>query len=287
MPDANSVATVAAWRQVDIELTAAAEHADPYCQVDVWADFVSETGEVLRRPAFWDGGRAWRIRFAPPAGSRHWEWATSASVGDSGLAGLRGVLTAVPGSTDDAFDEHGFWRMSRGGRSLEHTDGTPALMIADTAWALPWRATAEQVAVYARDRQTKGFNFLAPGCGWREALDFPGSRAVGMLGRILAGLPTTDMGPGWRDVLAARCLIVPDILFINYSATGAGFLPISDHSLPSAYRILDPRSGEVLHRGRLTGANEPLPDTGDGPRVYIMWDEPSRTAMDVTQEVTG
>ena len=129
--------------------------------------------------------------------------------------------------------------------------------------------------------------FLAPGCSWREALDFPGSRAVGMLGRILAGLPTTDMGPGWRDVLAARCLIVPDILFINYSATGAGFLPISDHSLPSAYRILDPRSGEVLHRGRLTGANEALPDTGDGPRVYIMWDEPSRTAMDVTQEVTG
>ena len=54
--------------------------------------------------------------------------------------------------------EHGFWRMSPSGRQLEHADGTPALMVADTAWALPWRATPEQVEVYARDRQAKGFN---------------------------------------------------------------------------------------------------------------------------------
>ena len=532
MPDAESVVTVNPWRQCEIELTAAEDHSDPYNTVDVWADFVSETGERLRRPAFWDGERTWRIRFAAPRGGRRWTWSTSASVADPGLAGLRGDLEVVPAPPGGgAFAEHGFWCMSPGGRSLVHADGTPALLIADTAWALPWRATPQQVSVYTQDRQDKGFNatllmtmqpdmratgprdrsadggfdvafedlpaghltglnpgyfqyfdalveilrghgvvpvlqpvffgfgwkgldvagpvippaeyarycrylvarygagpvmylvgadgsgrepqlpaggeeietwdcyrqptglhyrphtdnaafqdaewldfqwcqtghtgehtaervadmwrtlpakavangeptyegtrdpdmaagwwqgheawsnlfaggtmgvvygaaslwqwvlradepghvdyFLAPGRNWREALDFPGSRAVGMLGRILAGLPTTDMGPGWRDVLAARCLIVPDILFINYSATGAGFLPISDHSLPSAYRILDPRSGEVLHRGRLTGANEPLPDIGDGPRVYIMWDEPSRTAMDVTQEVTG
>ena len=54
--------------------------------------------------------------------------------------------------------EHGFWRMSPSGRQLVHADGTPALMVADTAWALPWRATPEQVEVYARDRQAKGFN---------------------------------------------------------------------------------------------------------------------------------
>jgi hypothetical protein len=70
-------------------------------------------------------------------------------------------------------------------------------------------------------------------------------------------------------------LIVPGTLFINYSANAAGFIPISDHSLPSSYRIIDPRSGELLHCGRLTGAVEPLPDTGDGPRVYVMWDETS------------
>ena len=48
--------------------------------------------------------------------------------------------------------------MSPSGRQLVHADGTPALMVADTAWALPWRATPEQVEEYARDRQAKGFN---------------------------------------------------------------------------------------------------------------------------------
>ena len=41
---------------------------------------------------------------------------------------------------------------------MEYADGTPALMVADTPWAIPWRATHEQVEVYARDRQSKGFN---------------------------------------------------------------------------------------------------------------------------------
>lgn len=256
MPDANSVATVAAWRQVDIELTAAAEHADPYGQVDVWADFVSETGEVLRRPAFWDGGRAWRIRFAPPAGSRHWEWATSASVGDSGLAGLRGVLTVA-------------WSNLRAGGTMGVVYGAASL------WQWVLRPNEPGHVDY----------FLAPGCGWGEALDFPGSTCVGMVGRILAGLPITDMRPGWRDVLAARCLIVPGTLFVNYSATGAPLLPIADRPLPRSYRIVDPRSGLVLERRRRAEENQPLPDTGNGPRVTILVDEASHAAAHLTEAV--
>jgi hypothetical protein len=124
--------------------------------------------------------------------------------------------------------------------------------------------------------------FLAPGCGWREALDFPGSTAVGMLGKVLAGLPTTDMRPGWQDVLSARSLIVPGRLFINYSSTGAPLVPFSDHPLPRCYRILDPRTGAELASGQLTGAREPIPDTGAGPRVCILFDEtvvPSKTLI--------
>jgi hypothetical protein len=39
-----------------------------------------------------------------------------------------------------------------------HADGRPALLVADTAWALPFRATEEQLRVYAADRAGKGFN---------------------------------------------------------------------------------------------------------------------------------
>jgi len=122
--------------------------------------------------------------------------------------------------------------------------------------------------------------FLAPGCSWREALDFPGSTYVGMLGKVLAGLPTTDMRPGWSDVLAPRCLIVPGTLFVNYASIGSPLMPESDHPLPRSYRIVDPRDGSELARGVLTEARQPLPDTGSGPRVSILFDQPATSSSD-------
>ena len=146
------------WQQIEIALTADREHDDPYATVEVWAEFAGPGGETLRRPAFWDGGRSWRIRFAPTAPGR-WTWSSDASVPDAGLADRSGEMTAT-GPVEDAnpFVRHGFWRMSAGGRSLVHADGTPALLIADTPWALPWRATPDQVELYAAKRQQQGFN---------------------------------------------------------------------------------------------------------------------------------
>ena len=146
------------WREVEIELTAGTSHAAPYAAVEVWADFTCGS-EVLRRPAFWDGADRWCLRFAAPH-SGEWQWVSAANVDDPGLHGRAGrVVCADDGGRSGvrAF-EHGFWRMSSSGRQLEHADGTPALMVADTAWALPWRATPEQVREYARDRRDKGFN---------------------------------------------------------------------------------------------------------------------------------
>jgi len=146
------------WHEMQIELTAESSHASPYTDVEVWADFTCG-GDVLRRPAFWDGDDRWCLRFAAPyAGD--WHWVSEATVDDPGLAGREGTLVCLAGPPDrpGRAYEHGFWRMSPSGRHLVHADGTPALMVADTAWALPWRATPDQVEVYARDRQAKGFN---------------------------------------------------------------------------------------------------------------------------------
>ena len=41
---------------------------------------------------------------------------------------------------------------------MTYADGTPAFLVADTAWAMPFRATLDDVAEYARDRAAKGFN---------------------------------------------------------------------------------------------------------------------------------
>jgi len=52
-----------------------------------------------------------------------------------------------------------------------------------------------------------------------------------------------------------------------------------------SYRIVDPRSGLVLERGRLAEENQPLPDTGNGPRVTILVDEASHAAAHLTEAV--
>jgi hypothetical protein len=58
--------TIGAWQETQITLTAHDEVADPYTSVEVWADFTHDDGTTLRRPAFHDGDRTWRIRFASP-----------------------------------------------------------------------------------------------------------------------------------------------------------------------------------------------------------------------------
>jgi hypothetical protein len=505
------------WREIEITLIAERDYPNGYTDVEVWAEFSHDTGTMLRRPAFWDGGRAWKIRFASPLGAGRWAWRSFSSVADSGLAEQFGELVCEAGPpTDHRFERHGFWRMSPGRRSLVHADGTSALLAADTAWALPWRATAEQCRVYAADRQAKGFNavllmsvqpdmrtrgprdrtadqgfdvgfedlsdghinqlnpayfqyldrliailaehaivpvlqpvfmgfgwkglgvagplvppaeyarycrylvarygarpaiylvsadgsgrepqvaaggaeieswdaygqpagihyrphadncahqdaawldfqwcqtghsgehvpervadmwrnmpvkgvangeptyenggaagraagwwqgreawcnlcaggtmgviygagslwqwrlrpdepghapfFLAEGAGWREALDFEGARYVGMIPRILDGLPLTDMAPNWQVTLGRRGLLVPGRLFICYSEAG-GPLMLFGEQVPRRYRVLDPCSGAVVSQGTRASADEWILDEGDGPRIYICSDE--------------
>ncbi|WP_433383111.1 DUF4038 domain-containing protein [Actinoplanes sp. CA-142083] len=501
-----------AWEEVSFELRSSQVLEEPYASVDVWATFTHDDGAILRRPAFHDGGRVWRVRFASPLSHGTWRWQTSANVADPGLH-ASGSLDVTP----DSLHRPGFWRMSPGGRSLIHADGTAALMVADTAWALPWRATEEEVLEYARDRAAKGFNavllmsvqpdmratgprdrsadegfdvafedlssghlnqpdygyfqyldrllavlashgivpvlqpvfqgfgwkgldvagtvvppseyarycrylvarygarpmvylvgadgagtepqieaggreihetdcygqptgihyrpharatahqaapwldfqwcqtghggehvpervaflhredpvkavangeptyertggpdvatgwwqgheawsnlcaggtmgvvygaaniwqwvhrdgepghapfFLAPSGGWREALQCEGSTYVGLVGRILAGLPTTDMQPDWETFIAPRALSVPGQLHIIYQESG-GWLPMmQERGTPYAYRIVDPRTGDVLATGRLYPGESLDADPARRPRVVIFHNE--------------
>ena len=506
------------WREVEIVLTGEQEYRNPYVEVEVWVDFEHETGIRLRRPAYWDGGRTWRVRFAPPeVGS--WKWTSAGSLPEQ--TGQLDAIATEPGEANP-FYVHGFWRMSPGGRSLVHADETPAILAADTPWALPWRATPEQVRVYAADRQAKGFNavllmtvqpdmravgprdrtqdegfgvgfddlreghlnrievgyfqyldeligilvehhlvpvlqpvfhgfgwkgldvagpvvppaeyarycrylvarygarpalylvgadgsgeepqipaggaevhawdcygqptgihyrphirsnafqdaewldfqwcqtghegehvaervadmwrnlpikaiangeptyensgvtgkatgwwqgheawsnlcaggtmgvvygagslwqwrlhpdepghepyFVAPGAGWREALDFEGSAYVGLVAKILDGLPTTDMAPDWTRAIAARALSVPGRMFLVYRENG-GPIMVFDDSVPLDYRIVDPRDGSVVAVGVRESSRDPIPDPGGAPRVYIcLADEDVRPA---------
>lgn len=503
------------WHEVEIALVAIHTYANPYRDAEVWADFAHEDGTTLRRPAFWDGGRDWRVRFAAPKAGI-WRWTTASTANDSGLAGQSGeIVVGAAEREENRFYRHGFWGMSPGGRNLVHADGRAALLVGDTAWALPWRATEEACAVYAANRQAKGFNaallmsvqsdmgargprdrtqdtgfgigfedladghinelnadyfryldrllailvaheivpvlqpvffgfgwkglgvagpvvppaeyarycrylvarygarptiylvgadgsgyepqvgaggeeierwdcyrqptgihyrphadncaaqgatwldfqwcqtghsgehmpervtdmwrnrpskavangepsyehttvvgraegwwqgheawsnlcaggtmgvvygaaglwqwklhpdepghadfFLSRGASWRSALDFEGAQYVGLVGKILDGLPLTDIEPNWQVTLGRRGLLVAGKLFIGYASEGGPLMLFGDE-VPRSYRVINPCTGEVLREGTRGADDVWIPDEGGEPRVYICYD---------------
>jgi hypothetical protein len=114
--------------------------------------------------------------------------------------------------------------------------------------------------------------FLAEGAGWREALAFEGSRSVGLVARIMEGLPFTDMQPNWQVTLGRRGLLVPGRFYIGYAAEGGPLMLFGEH-VPRRYRVVDPRSNTVLREGVRASATDMIEDDGGGPRLYICCDE--------------
>jgi hypothetical protein len=110
--------------------------------------------------------------------------------------------------------------------------------------------------------------FVAPGCGWREALDFEGSRYVGMLGKILASYPLTDAVPDWQVTLGRRGLRRGDAFFLCYSEAGGPLMIVSD-TVPRPYRIYDPRTGDMVASGSRDPGDLFIPAPAGMPLVFI------------------
>ena len=147
------------WSTFEITLTAASNYENSYTDIDVWAVFTNQEGDSLKRPGFWDGGQIWKIRFAPTDSNRMWKWESYASnINDKGLNGHKGSFKSVANTGANSLLTHGLLKMSRGHRNVVHHSGKSFFMVGDTPWAIPFRATKEQVQTYAKDRREKGFN---------------------------------------------------------------------------------------------------------------------------------
>jgi hypothetical protein len=148
------VKNASVWQAIELEFTSSLELANPYLDFDFEVDFISPSGTTLTRPAFWNGGKSWIVRFAAP-NPGVWKWHSNSL--DPAMI-VSGEFDVAESASSNEFFKHGFLKMSPQGRSVVHADGTPFLLAADTAWALPWRATVEDVQIYAKDRAAKYFN---------------------------------------------------------------------------------------------------------------------------------
>src|SRR5512138_1456104 len=87
------------WEIFEVEMTARDEYPNAYIEglpdqgkSLVRVTFTGPNGEAFAVSGFWDGGKTWRARFAPPA-SGQWSYVSTSS--DPGLSGSRGSFTCT------------------------------------------------------------------------------------------------------------------------------------------------------------------------------------------------
>jgi hypothetical protein len=142
----------------EIQVNSTSTYSNPYTDVDVWAVF-SNKKDTCIRPAFWDGENIWKIRFAPTDTFNTWQYTTKCSnQNDAGLHNKTGSFQSIPSTSKNHLLRNGTLKISKGKRNVIQATGKPFLVVGNTGWASPFRATHEQVEIYAENCQTKGFN---------------------------------------------------------------------------------------------------------------------------------
>ena len=110
-------ADVETWRAAELAFEAGADYnATGADAVTFDAVFTHASGEKVSRPGFWDGGKTFRVRFAPTKPGR-WSWSTTCR-GDAALDGRTGMLEAKPYAGNLEIYKRGFVKTAKGRRSM-------------------------------------------------------------------------------------------------------------------------------------------------------------------------
>jgi len=124
------------WQAVEITLTSSVTYENPFQDVDVTAIFTGPDKKTILRPAFWDGGATWKVRFAPTEAGL---WTMTTNATDAKNPGLHHATRTVqcdPYSGELDVYKHGFLKVSGNGRYLTYADGIPFFYLGDTHWIL-------------------------------------------------------------------------------------------------------------------------------------------------------
>jgi hypothetical protein len=104
---------------------------------------------------------------------------------------------------------------------------------------------------------------------WREAIELPGSRYVGYLGKALKGLDITDIEKHPELAGGNLCLAKPGELYVVYLPQG-GTVSLTGLSGTRKYRWFDPRAGEFVAEGDVESGDHSFNSSEGAPAVLIV-----------------
>jgi hypothetical protein len=150
----------------EISFEAAQPHAKPFTDVVLDVVFTDPAGSQKSVPAFWAGGKLWKVRYSSPVLGRH-RYRTQCNVaGDPGLHAIEGQVEITPYTGENPLHRHGLLQVASDRRHFEHADGTPFFWLGDTWWKclckrMRWEGFQELTA----NRKAKGFSVIQIVCG--------------------------------------------------------------------------------------------------------------------------
>ena len=144
------------WHRFEHAFKSSLVYTNPLQEVTFSVVFTSPLGEKSEVFGFWDGGRTWRVRFAPDQPGE-WQYQSRCSAPDSGLANQTGAFLCTAALGPSRFEQHGPVRAARDHCHLEHADGTPFFWLADTAWNGARVSLPREWDYYAQVRARQGF----------------------------------------------------------------------------------------------------------------------------------
>src|ERR1035437_1541919 len=135
---------------------------DPFNEVELSVRFTSADGKEKLVPAFWAGGRNWRVRFSSPMTGTYRFLTVCSDPSDSGLHGQEGAFKVARYTGANPLFRHGSIGIAADKRHFEHADGTPFFWLGDTWWMgltkrLSWPKGFQTLTA---DRTAKGFTLI-------------------------------------------------------------------------------------------------------------------------------
>ena len=146
------------WGRFEHTFSSSTTYTNPLQEVTLTVQFTSPLGETTRGYGFWDGGRTWRVRFAPDQPGR-WIFRTTCSdSGNTGLHGQNGAFLCTSTIGQSPFRRHGPVQVAKDRHHFEHGDGTPFFWLADTVNRAALIADMRSWSTYAVVRSSQNFN---------------------------------------------------------------------------------------------------------------------------------
>ena len=147
------------WGVTEIDFESDKSYQNGFNDVDLDVVFKHANGKELTVPAFWNGGKKWKVRFSPTMTG---EWTYISICSDDSNTGMHhqtGQVTIAEYQGNLEIYKHGFIKTTTAQRYFTYADGTPFFYLGDTHWNMPENTLANFKTIIDK-RVEQGFTVI-------------------------------------------------------------------------------------------------------------------------------